>query len=103
MSMVEELSLLEEMKRAGVPKEQAFPDEEYRRRQRLVQEAMSDRGLDTLLLTNLNDMCYLTGFQTFFSTWYSCLVLPLSGKPFLQTAELEVPAAYIHGPLEDIL
>ncbi len=103
MTVVHEPSLFELLKEAGVPQELAFPLDEYRARQKRVQQIMEERGLDTLLVNNITDLCYLIGFQTFFSTWYSCLVLPRKGEPFLQTAELEVPATLVHGPVRDIV
>ena len=39
--------------------------------------AMASAGIDVLLVHSLPDICYLTGFQTPLSDWYSCLVLPL--------------------------
>lgn len=94
------MNLVEELKRQPIPKEFAFPEEEYRSRTRKTREAMDREGIDVLLVHNTPDICYLTGFQTFFATWYSCLMLPLEGEPVLQTAELEVPAALVHGPVK---
>ncbi len=102
MSMVHERTLVDELKEAGVPQELAFPLEEYRGRIQRAREAMTEAGIEVLLVNNISDLCYLIGFQTFFSTWYSCLVLPLDQEPFLQTAELEVPATLVHGPITDI-
>jgi Xaa-Pro aminopeptidase len=102
MTTTHEPNLVDVLKQVGVPQELAFPLDEYRARQRRMQERMDERGLDLLLVSNISDLCYLIGFQTFFSTWYSCLALPRSGEPFLQTAEIEVPATLVHGPVEDI-
>lgn len=93
------MDLVAELKRQSIPKELAFPEEEYRWRLSKVREAMDKAGVEVLLVHNTPDICYLTGFQTFFATWYSCLVVPLAGDLVLQTAELEVPSALVHTPL----
>ena len=44
--------------------EVAFPESEYATRLELVRETMNEKGLDVLLVTYVNNACYLTGYQT---------------------------------------
>ena len=61
-----------------------FPESEYRRRLSAAQAAMSEAGLDALLLTTEADVRYISGFLTRFwesptRPWF--LVVPSRGAP----------------------
>ena len=70
----------------------AFPKEEYEGRIARTRGAMAGAGIDILLVHSLPDICWLTGFQTPLSDWYSCLVLPLEGDLALQVCDHELAA-----------
>ena len=97
------MDLLESYRTRLLPKELAFSEAEYRGRIARVREAMSTQGLDLLLLHHLPSVCYLTGYQTPVSGWYTCLVLPLEGEVALQVCDFEVGLALIHTTVERIL
>jgi len=78
---------------AAVPAEQAFPSAEYDARIARARVAMANAELDLLLVHHLPDICWLTGYQTPLSDWYSCLVLPLAGEPVLQVCDHELAVA----------
>jgi Xaa-Pro aminopeptidase len=75
-----------------IPAEMAFPPAEYGVRVARTRAAMRDAGIDVLLVHSLPDICYLSGFQTPLSDWYSCLILPLEGEPTLQVCDHELAA-----------
>jgi Xaa-Pro aminopeptidase len=81
---------------AAIPLERAFPKAEYDARVLRTRAAMYARNLDVLLVHSLPDICWLTGFQTPLSDWYSCLVLPLTGEPVLQVCDHELAAMNTH-------
>jgi len=97
------MDLLKELTKEPVPKEMAFPQAEYDSRITKVRRLMKKEGLDVLLVSSTVNLCYLTGYQTFFANWYACLVLPVQGEPIMHVAELEVPAALIHGWDRDLV
>ena len=68
----------------------AFSDAEYAERLARVRRAMAAQGLDLLLLHNLPSVCYLTGYQTPVSDWYTCLIVPLEGDLTLQFTVPEI-------------
>jgi Xaa-Pro aminopeptidase len=77
-------------------KETAFAVSEYRTRLAGVRDAMARAELDVLLLHHLPDVCYLTGYQTPLTNWYTCLIVPSDGEPLLQVCDLEVGLALVH-------
>jgi len=66
-----------------------FAPEEYADRLRRVRRRMSARGLDGLLVSTPENICYLTGldYQGYFA--YQMLVVPLEGVPSLVTRAME--------------
>ena len=55
----------------------AFSEEEYASRLRKVRESMAEAGLDVLMVTYINNACYLTGYQTPLANWYVCVAVPM--------------------------
>jgi Xaa-Pro aminopeptidase len=88
---------LAELTSRPIPKEMAFPDEEYRRRIQKVRQSMSEQGLDALLVTDVPNVCYLSGYETFVPNNFACLILPGEGEPTLQVPEFEIPGALLNG------
>lgn len=73
-----------------IPAEMAFGRDEYEMRLARTRAEMRRIGLDVIVVHSLPDICYLTGFQTPLSDWYSCLILPLEGAPVLQVCDHEL-------------
>ena len=71
----------------------AFPKEEYGRRLAAVQEGMTERGLEGLLLFAPTNLFYLTGYNTVGYTNYQCLLVRARGNPVLILRLLERPVA----------
>ena len=66
-----------------------FPFEEYERRLGDLRGRIEQRQLDAVVITDPENIMYLTDYQT---TGYSCLqalVVPLEGEPFMITRALE--------------
>ncbi|RWM14948.1 Xaa-Pro peptidase family protein [Mesorhizobium sp.] len=85
-----------------VSKELAFAESEYRLRIEKVRKVMDERGLDVLLVTYVPDLSYLSGYQSFGSGWYSCMVLPREGEPILHMHGLEIGPAMLTSWVKDI-
>ncbi|MDP6776040.1 MAG: Xaa-Pro peptidase family protein [Candidatus Latescibacteria bacterium] len=79
-----------------------FPLDEYRFRLERVRARMDKRGLDLLLVHNLSDQCYLTGYQTFDPVGYSCFFLPLEGEPVIQVWKAETANVRLNAWVEEI-
>lgn len=79
-----------------------FPKSEYEQRISQVRSRMREEGLDALLVTEHCNLFYLTGYYTFGSGNYACLVLPLGGEPTLQVCSLELAAAVVNTWVMDI-
>ncbi|MGY8668977.1 Xaa-Pro peptidase family protein [Bradyrhizobium sp. UFLA05-109] len=85
-----------------VSKELAFPESEYRLRIEKVRKVMDERGLDVLLVTFAPDLSYLSGYQSFGTLWYSCMVLPREGEPILHMHALEIGPTILTSWVKDI-
>ena len=93
---------LAELTSRPIPKEMGFPQQEYGRRVEKVRAAMADRDLDVLLVTDVPNICYLTGFETAFPGGFTCLTLPCDEPPTLQVPEFEIPGALLNTLVEDV-
>lgn len=72
--------------------EPAFSGEEYAKRLGRVRAAMDAAALDILIVHDLSNICYLTGFQTPLSDWYHCAIVPRSGDVVLHVCDHELAA-----------
>ena len=63
---------------------------EYERRLRLVRDQMQERGIDLLLVEELEHVAYLTGFPPAGTTYQVCIV-PLHADPVMIVRGLDVP------------
>lgn len=52
-----------------------FSEAEYQRRYQRVSESVRDLRIDALLVRNLEDICYLTGYENTLNIAYHCLIL----------------------------
>ncbi len=93
---------LAELTSRPIPKEMAFPEAEYRRRVEKVRGYMAERGLDALLVTDVPNICYLSGYETFVPNNFACLMLPGDEEPTLQVPEFEIPGALLSGWVQDV-
>ena len=58
---------------------------------------MAEVGLDVLLVTYINNACYLTGYQTPLANWYVCVAVPMEGDMVAHVLDLELTNLYVHG------
>jgi Xaa-Pro aminopeptidase len=80
----------------AVPAETAFAKSEYDARLARTRAAMGRAGIDLVLLHSLPDICWLTGYQTPLSDWYSCAIVPLEGEVVLQVCDHELAAMHTY-------
>lgn len=66
-----------------------FPMEEYRCRLDDLRGRMAHRGLDAIITTTPENVCYLTGFESQGHFAFQALVVPLEGEPVSVTRVLE--------------
>jgi Xaa-Pro aminopeptidase len=93
---------LAELRSRPIPKEMAFPETEFRDRVEKLRGFMAEKGLDALLVTEVPNVCYMTGFETFVPNNFACLILPGQGEPTLQVAEFEIPGALLNSWVQDV-
>jgi len=66
-----------------------FPFEEYERRLHALRERMAGRLLDAVVITDPENLMYLTDYQTTGYSFFQALVVPLEDEPFMITRMLE--------------
>ncbi len=66
-----------------------FPMEEYERRLGELQRRMGERLLDAVIISDPENIMYLTDFQTSGYSWFQAIVVPASGDPVMITREME--------------
>ena len=66
-----------------------FPLAEYERRLIELRERMQERLLDAVVISDPENLFYLTGHQTTGYSYFQALVVPLVGEPVSITRELE--------------
>ena len=66
-----------------------FPFEEYQRRISELQRRMRERLLDAVIISDPENIMYLTDYQTTGYSWFQSLVVPADGDPIMSTRELE--------------
>ncbi len=66
-----------------------FPFEEYERRISELRERMQQRLLDAVVITDPENLMYLTDYQTTGYSFFQALVVPLDKEPFMITRKLE--------------
>lgn len=67
----------------------AFPMQEYERRIKELRNRMAKRGLDAMLVTTPENICYLTGFESVGHYYFNSVVVPMKGEPFMTPRLLE--------------
>jgi Xaa-Pro dipeptidase len=66
-----------------------FPFAEYERRLNGLRERIAQRHLDAVVITDPENIMYLTDYQTTGYSFFQALVVPLDGEPFMITRALE--------------
>ncbi|MCA9607324.1 MAG: aminopeptidase P family protein, partial [Myxococcales bacterium] len=66
-----------------------FPMEEHHRRLRGLRERMGRWGLDVVVITDPENLFYLTEYQTTGYSYFQALVVPIEDEPFMVTRKLE--------------
>ena len=66
-----------------------FSMAEHARRLRELRERMAERRIEVAVITDPENLCYLTEYQTTGYSYFQCLVVPLEGEPFMITRRLE--------------
>jgi len=71
-----------------------FSSDEYKRRLNDLRKRMEERLLDAVIITDPDNLMYLTDYQTTGYSFFQALVVPLEDEPFMITRILE--ASNIH-------
>ncbi|QCU89948.1 ectoine hydrolase [Thiomicrorhabdus sediminis] len=66
-----------------------FPFSEYQRRVNELRGRMAERLLDAVIISDAENILYLTDYQTTGYSFFQALVVPLEGEPFMVTRKLE--------------
>jgi len=66
-----------------------FPFSEYQRRINELRANMAERLLDAVIISDAENILYLTDYQTTGYSFFQALVVPLEGEPFMVTRKLE--------------
>jgi Xaa-Pro dipeptidase len=66
-----------------------FPYEEYERRIDGLRQRMAKRLLDAVIISDPENLMYLTDYQTTGYSFFQALVVPLEDEPFMITRKLE--------------
>lgn len=66
-----------------------FPFVEYQRRINELRARMAERLLDAVIISDAENIMYLTDYQTTGYSFFQALVVPLEGEPFMVTRKLE--------------
>ena len=84
----------------SLPREPAFPAEEYRTRLAAARAAFTAAKMDALLVSNPASVLYLSGYQTFSVLAGETLIVPSEGDPVLVVPSPELGTALLHTWLE---
>ncbi|WP_402469135.1 ectoine hydrolase [Isoptericola aurantiacus] len=71
-----------------------FPFEEYQRRLDGLRARMADRLLDAVVISDPENLMYLTDYQTSGYSFFQALVVPLTDEPFMITRAMEESNVY---------
>ena len=66
-----------------------FPHEEYVRRLEGLRERMKDRRLDAVVISDPENIMYMTDYQTTGYSFFQALVVPLDGDCYMVTRNME--------------
>ena len=66
-----------------------FPFEEYERRLSELRVRIAQRHLDAVVITDPENIMYMTDYQTTGYSFFQALVVPLEQEPFMITRAME--------------
>ena len=66
-----------------------FSMEEYERRLRELRERMQERRLDAVIISDPENLMYLTDYQTTGYSFFQALIVPLDKEPVMITRQME--------------
>ena len=66
-----------------------FPFEEYQNRLAALRLRIADRRLDAVVISDPENIMYLTDYQTTGYSFFQALVVPLEDEPFMITRAME--------------
>ena len=66
-----------------------FPYEEYERRLHELRDRIAERHMDAVVISDPENIMYLTDYQTTGYSFFQALVVPLEDEPFMITRKLE--------------
>jgi Xaa-Pro dipeptidase len=66
-----------------------FPFEEYQRRLDELRQRMQARMLDAVIISDPENLMYLTDYQTTGYSFFQALVVPIADEPFMITRKME--------------
>lgn len=66
-----------------------FPFSEYERRLGELRQRIQERHLDAVVITDPENIMYMTDYQTTGYSFFQALVVPLEGEPFMITRAME--------------
>ncbi|WP_207062703.1 ectoine hydrolase [Motiliproteus sp. SC1-56] len=66
-----------------------FPFSEYQRRLGELRQHMAERLLDAVIISDPENLMYLTDYQTTGYSFFQCLVVPINDEPFMITRMME--------------
>jgi Xaa-Pro dipeptidase len=78
-----------------------FPFAEYQRRLNELRQRMEKRLLDAVIITDPENLMYLTDYQTTGYSFFQALVVPLDQEPFMITRVLEASNIYARTWVEE--
>lgn len=96
------MDLLEALRDRPHSPDLGFGPEEYRRRVGRVQQAMRDDGIDVLLISNVSNLTYLTGYDSALPSGYAVGILPDEGEIALHCSTCEAVCALESSTIRDI-
>lgn len=73
----------------SIEQELSFPISEYEQRLLKVRSRMKASAIDVLLVHDFPNICYLSGFLTFNTCDYCCLIVPVEAEPCLVLRDIE--------------
>ena len=66
-----------------------FPAEEYVARLQALRDRMAERRLDAVIISDPENLMYLTDYQTTGYSYFQALVVPIDDEPFMVTRAME--------------
>lgn len=77
-----------------------FPFSEYERRIDELRGRIAERHLDAVIISDPENIFYLTNYQTTGYSFFQCLVVPLEGEPFMVMRAMEESNVYARSWVE---